>query len=163
MKKFSTKTGYLGVPQKEQKQVADLQCFVLTSLVHFLHNKVNKGCKCIVLDVSDLFLSFCGSANYPIFVENFFITCMYIFIYLYPNEALVQRKLQGYIAAILPSTAITILVWLLQPQSFTELNIDYLQLGINLLHRPYLVYSMFILPSPSCSGSINMLCTSQRW
>ena len=35
MKKFLTKTGYLGLPQKGQKQVYDLQRIALTSLVHF--------------------------------------------------------------------------------------------------------------------------------
>ena len=40
-KKFLTKTGYFELPQKGQKQVHDIQCNALRSLVHFavqLHN-----------------------------------------------------------------------------------------------------------------------------
>ena len=32
-------------------------------------------CMCIALEVSDLFLYFCGSPNCPVFVKNLFITC----------------------------------------------------------------------------------------
>ena len=36
MKKFLTKTGSLGLPQKGHKQVANLQHNALTSLIHFV-------------------------------------------------------------------------------------------------------------------------------
>ena len=58
-KKFLIKTGQLGLPQKGQKQVYDLQCNALTSLINFvqLHSKVDLGCKCMALEVIHLFLS----------------------------------------------------------------------------------------------------------
>ena len=47
MKKFLTKTGLLGLPQKGLKQVADLQRSTLTSIIHSVQLY---GCKCIVLE-----------------------------------------------------------------------------------------------------------------
>ena len=43
MKKFLRKIRWLGLPQKGQKQVPNLQSNTLTSLIHFvqLYNKVN--------------------------------------------------------------------------------------------------------------------------
>ena len=43
MKKFLTKTGQLGLPQKGKKQASNLQSKALTSLIHFvqLYYKVN--------------------------------------------------------------------------------------------------------------------------
>ena len=33
--------------------LSGLQCNPLASLVHFVHNKVNKGCKCVVLEARE--------------------------------------------------------------------------------------------------------------
>ena len=76
--KVLNKNGAIRTAKKGQKQVADIQCNALTSLIHFVqfYSKVNQGCKCIALEVSDLFLSFCNSPNCPVFVKNFFITCI---------------------------------------------------------------------------------------
>ena len=60
MKKFLTKAGWLGLAQKGQKQVYDIQHNALISLIHFvqLYSKVDQGRKCIALEVIHLFLSF---------------------------------------------------------------------------------------------------------
>ena len=53
------------------------------------------------------------------------------YMYLYPDEAILQRKILGYVAAILPRAEILqpqsasySLSQLLQPQSLTELNVE---------------------------------------
>ena len=73
------KTEELGLPQKEQKQGVDLQRNALTSLINFvqLYSKVTYT-HCTCRDVSALpwrsngcFCPFCGSPNYPVFVQTF--------------------------------------------------------------------------------------------
>ena len=63
------KLGLSGMSQKGQKQVDDVQCNAVTSLVDFmlLYSKVNQGCNCkyVVLEVSDLF---CPFLTFPITV-----------------------------------------------------------------------------------------------
>ena len=61
IKNCLTKNREIGTTTKEkQKQVYDLQCNALTSLVHLAVQlrKVDKGCKCTALEVIHLFLSF---------------------------------------------------------------------------------------------------------
>ena len=70
------KTGQLGLPQKGQKQVYDLQRNALTRLIHFvqLHNKVNycRDVNALSWRSTPCFCSLCGSPNYPVSVQNLF-------------------------------------------------------------------------------------------